>query len=210
MSKRIGRSAYQREPKMTLEITYGDHKLDLEALPQTSIVALASAGLAHTLGNVVASKIVAEVRKTINADKPSDVTTEAVKAWRKAHEADISAMSGRYQSEALAAIVAGTLGVHSPRAPKASSDPLMTEMRKIAKAQIVAILTAAKLTFPGKDKTLELKGTSYTGEQMIANRLDVEYPKNNREAIEKEAKAVLAARKREMDKLADAGVDALA
>lgn len=198
---------------MSLEITYGNHKIDLESIPQTSVIALASAGLAHTLGNVVASKIVAEIRKAINSEKPSGVTTEAVKAWRSANEDKISALSAKFQGEALAAIAEGKLGVHSPRRPSASADPLQAEMRKLAKTQITDILIAAGMKFPGvvkgKASTVTLKGKEWTGEELVSNRLDVAYPNNNREAIEAEAKRNLAARKRAVEANAKVGVEAL-
>jgi hypothetical protein len=204
-------------------IEYGEHKLDLATLPETSLVALAQAGLAHTLGNVVASRVVAEIRKAINPEKPSDVTTEAVKAWRKTNEDKISVLSVKFQSESLEAINAGTLGVHVARGPSASADPLQAEMHRIAKAQISVILSGAGMKFPGaklvkgKDgnpdtrvpETVTLKGSPWTGAQLIANRLDPDYPNNNRAEIEREAKSILAARKRDAEKQAAKGVDSL-
>lgn len=205
-----------KEAKMA-EISYGDYKFDHAELPMASLVALAQSGLSHELGNVVASGVVADIRKTVNPEKPSDVTTEAVKAWRAAHPEQVAAFASARVTAKLEAIRNGTLGVSAPRGPSASADPLTAEMRKLAREQITAILEAAGMKFPGfsgkgdarKALTVTLKGKAFTGDELIANRLDAEYPNNNREAIEREAKRNLDARAKAKAKMAEGGVDSL-
>jgi len=194
-------------------LTYGDHQFDTATLPESSVNALIAAGLAHNLGNVVASGVVSDIRREINPEKPSDVTTEAVKAWRAANAEAIARFTEARVAAQVKAIREGTLGVHAPRGPSASADPLMAEMRKIAKQQITDILVASGMKFPGKkdgkEQTITLKGKAFTGEQLIANRLNPEYPNNNREAIEREAKRAIEARAKAASKNAEAGVDSL-
>lgn len=227
----------KREDKIMATITYGDHTRDLDKLPASSLVALASAGFAHTLGNVVASKISSELHAVLDPTAPEGMSKEQAKAWfkaeaakyRVANPAKITEWNARHQAAVLKAIDEGKLGVHGARGPSASVDPLMAEMRKLAKVQISDILGAANMKFPGTKtsktkvmvdgkeveqvsrvaETVTLKGVTYTGEQLIANRLDPAYERNNRKAIEDEAKRNLAARKREAEKHAQAGVDAL-
>lgn len=216
------RSADETEGTVAMaQITYGDHTRDLDKLPATSLVALASAGFAHTLGNVVASKISSELHAVLDPSAPEGMSKEQAKAWfkaeaakyRVANPAKITEWNAMHQAAVLKAIDEGTLGVHAARGPSASADPLMAEMRKLAKVQISDILAAAQMKFPGKvkgvEQTVTLKGVAYTGEQLIANRLDPAYERNNRKAIEDEAKRNLAARKREAERHAQAGVDAL-
>lgn len=191
-------------------LTYGENiTLDTTAIPVASLIALAQRGLNHELGNVVASKVVGDIRKTINPGSPADVTTEAIKAWRAANEAEVAKMTQGYQALAVKAIEAGALGVRAASGGGASVDPLTREMRAIAKREITDILAASGLKFPGKTKdgeaTVTLKGVAHTGEALVARRLAGEH----RDRIEKEANRTLTARKREAEKNAAGGLDSL-
>lgn len=191
-------------------LTYGENiTLDTTAIPVVSLIALAQRGLNHELGNVVASKVVGDIRKAINPGSPADVTTEAIKSWRAANEAEVAKMTQGYQALAVKAIEAGALGVRAASGGGASVDPLTREMRGIAKREITDILAASGLKFPGKTKageaTVTLKGVAHTGEALVARRLAGE----QRDRIEKEANRTLAARKREAEKNAAGGLDSL-
>ena len=184
------------------QLTYGDHTIDPATLPETSLHALLHEGFTHYLGNRVASKV--SVWCDAQAGEGEDSKT-----WKVANAEAVSAKAAEFRADMIAKLIAGTIGERSLRGPSASADPLAAEMRKIAKAQITAILVASGMKFPTKDSTISLKGQAFTGDELVANRLNPEYAKNNREAIEREAKRNLDARKREAAKMAEAGVDSL-
>lgn len=193
------------------KLTYGDHSVDFDGLPEATRYAIAHEGFVHFLGNRVASRVAA----WCESQAGENATKEAVKAWKDSHPDAVNAQAGMFRTSTLEAMLAGTLGVRSSSGPRAASDPLGAEMRRIAKEQIMAILSASGLKFPvGKDesgapKTITIRGVAVTGEQLVTQRLDPDYPRNNREAIEAEAKRNLAAKAKAAAKLSEAGIEGL-
>lgn len=148
-------------------ITYGDFThADLFTLPVGSIVALVSSGLAHKMGNEVASKVSAA-----KAKRAADTTEGALGPMNDAEVATAQVDARKAMWEA---IVNGTLGVRGPAAPRV--DPVTKRMREIAGDEVTATLKANKLAVPRGDKTVSFpvgdKTESFTFGQLIDRRLD--------------------------------------
>lgn len=193
------------------KLTYGDHSVDFDGLPEATRYAIAHEGFVHFLGNRVASRVAG----WCESQAGDGATKEAVKAWKDSHADAVNEQAAAFREATLKAMLDGTLGVRATSGPRAATDPLGAEMRKIAKEQITMILAAHGLKFPiGKDesgapKTVSIRGVVRTGEQLISDRLDPDYPRNNRDAIEAEAKRNLAAKAKAAAKLAEAGIEGL-
>ncbi len=188
-------------------LTYGDHSIDTAQLPESSLVALMNEGLTHYLGNRVASR----VSGWCEAQAGENATKELVKVWKDSHEAEVSAQAATFRQETIDKLLAGTIGVRAARGPSASADPMVAEMRKLAKEELVAMLAKAGMKFPKKDEALIFaNGTKLTGDEMIARRLDAERQGNNREAIERQAKRNLDARRKAADAVDVSALDSLA
>ncbi len=152
--------------------------------PVVSVVRLAQRGLNHVMQNEVASKVVGEIRKAVSPDKPSEVSTDAIKAYRKAHETDIDVLEAKYQAEAFVAIAAGKLGDAGNRGPRL--DPLQTEIRKIATTLVRAQLKANNLKEPKGDERLPFGSASFTMRELVERRLS-----RDLDSITRDAKAIV-------------------
>lgn len=146
--------------------TYGKHTVDTANLPEASISAMFRRGLSHFLGSEQASKVTAYFdpdRKLAEGETRLDDTPEN----REIVKAD-------FQAKALDALLAGTVGV-STRGP--SVDPIETEINRLARGEVHDILKASGVKPPKKaDDTVEIGGTKYTTDQLIARRLDPASP----------------------------------
>ena len=173
--------------------TYGELSIDSDKFHPNAVQALLRRGLSHLLGNEQAAKVGPE------------------SAWGKANanatKEQVAAAKLAMQQSAIATLYDGTIGVRASSGPKA--DPLTSEMRKLAKIEIVAILGANKDTegkavkFPTGDKTVILPdGTSATGEQLIGRRLA-----KHGERIKAEASRNIAAQAKKAKQVVEAGVD---
>lgn len=187
------------------KLIYGENiNLPLADIPADSLHALAQRGLSHELGNVVASKIVGLIRKAINPEKPSEVSTDAVRVWREGNASAINAWTSTEQTEIVKAILDGTLGVRAVSARGPALDPVETVMRRLAEGQVVEILKARGLKLPKGEEVIDFgSGVTRTRKQMIDNRLasnsdelrrvaqrQVNEAKRLREAAAKEAPGV--------------------
>lgn len=144
-------------------ITYGENfSVDLEKLPQKSVIALARRGLSHLLGSEQASKVTAYF-------DPEHDEAEARKSEDK------NAKKLDFQKAAFQALLDGTIGA-SVRGP--SVDPISAIINRLAKAEVKAILANFKLKWPAKaEDTVKLPdGSQVTGAQLIARRLDATGP----------------------------------
>lgn len=174
-------------------LVYNETSVDHGAIPIASLVALAQRGLNHVMQNEVSSKVVGHIRKLVNPEKASDVTTEQVKAYRAEHDGEISALENSYRAEKWNEINNGTLGETTVRGPKV--DPLTGEMRKIATALVRKQLAANNLKL-SKEQKIVIRGTEFTLAELVSRRIE-----RDREVIEREAKAALAEAARRMAKL---------
>lgn len=138
------------------ELTYGEFKINTDALPAASVAALLSRGFAHFMGNETASRVAShfgdDLKSTSDADK------QAAKL--------------RFQGEAISKLESGTVGISAPRGPRGSS--IDTIIRALAEKEVRGILANNKLVMPTGDKTIEL-GTDpverLTKADLIARRI---------------------------------------
>src|SRR5258708_3426599 len=108
--------------------TYGELQIDSDKFHPNAVQALLRRGLSHLLGNEQAAKLGPE------------------SAWGKANanatKEQVAAAKLAMQQSAIATLYDGTIGVRASSGPKA--DPLMSEMRKIAKFEVTGILAKNK------------------------------------------------------------------
>jgi len=172
--------------------TYGDLQIDSDKFHPNAVQALLRRGLSHLLGNEQAAKVGPE------------------SAWGKANanatKEQVAAAKLAMQQSAIATLYDGTIGVRASSGPKV--DPIMSEMRKLAKAEIVAILATQKtpegkkVAFPTGDKTVTVGADTLTGEQLIGRRLA-----KHGERIKAEASRNIAAQAKKAKQVVEAGVD---
>lgn len=149
--------------------------VDTSKLPPASIEALIARGVGHVFGNETASKVVSGIRKSINPEKPSEVSTDAVKSWRQSNEEAIAEMTRKAHADFVAALESGTLGTRESSGPRV--DPLTKWMRQTAAAEVVAILrkkgaiAASEKKHPAQDDVFSLGGQEITFGDLIARRL---------------------------------------
>lgn len=168
----------ERPTDMTISITYGDHTLDFSKLPPKSLEAMLKRGVAHYLGNEVASKVSGRKAKAA-----ADGTPLA--------DDEVAAIKAEYVAAALQALNEGTVGV-STRGPAA--DPIDSEMEKIARAEINTVLKANGAKFQGKGEDRKVTfadGQSFTMPQLIERRLG---SPDHGDRIRKEAEKAIKAR----------------
>lgn len=139
------------------KITYGTFEVDFDGLPSTSQIALARRGLAHLLGNEVAAKVTNHFDP--DKDEPVGDTPEARLA-----------VKAEFQQKAFDALIAGTVGV-STRGP--SVDPITKIVRRLAKAEVVAVLAKSGAAWPKKaeDVVTFPDGQAFTGDVLIDRRI---------------------------------------
>ncbi len=168
---------------MSLEtIKYGENSITLASLPAVSLHRLASYGLAHFLGNQMASKVVAWSEREENAN-----ATDEQKAAKKAE----------FQANGVKALLDGTIGQHAARGPVV--DPMENEMDKIAKAEVVVVLKSNSIKVPKGDEAVEFSnGDKLTMDQLIERRIA-----KHGDRIKKEAEASLKEKARKAKKLQD-------
>jgi hypothetical protein len=140
-----------------LVIKYGAFVADFNSLPEASLVAMLRRGTAHFFGSEQASKV------TAHFDPENESPVEDTPEARAAFKAEC-------QAKAMAALVAGTVGV-STRGP--AVDPITTIIRRLAKAEVVAILKSNSLAWPKKaeDTVSFPNGDKFTGAQLIDRRV---------------------------------------
>lgn len=166
-------------------ITYGQFTIDPNMLPEASVQAMFRRGISHYFGSEMASKVTAFFSP--DQDTPPEDTKEA----RDAKKAE-------FQTKAYEALLAGTVGV-STRGP--AVDPITTIVRRLAKAEVTAILKSNGVAWPNKaDDTVEIGGTAYTGSQLIDRRITKEG-----ERLTKEAKKIADEQARKAKKALEAG-----
>ena len=201
----FGQGAKPRKVNIMEKLVYGTTEVDFDALPAVSQHALALRGLTHVLGNEVASKVHGWSQKEEQANSEDRAT---VKAWKEANAAAIEAKTAEFTAESVKSLLDGTLGFRTG-GPRLT--PLETIKRAIAKKQIVAILTAAKIKVPTKDDTVKTPDGEFTMAQLVDRRL-VFVAKDGRDIgaeITKEAEKEVARLAKEAAKVqANVGPDA--
>lgn len=174
-----------------LVIKYGDFTADFNSLPEASLVAMLRRGFGHFMGSECASKVTAAFDPE-NEFAPTE-TKEEYKA--------------KVQAEMFAKLQAGTVGV-STRGP--AVDPITTIIRRLAKAEIVAILKSNGLAWPKKaeDVVSFPDGRKLTGPELIDRRVKAEGDRLAKEA-KKVADEQARKNKKAEEQAKEAGLGAL-
>jgi hypothetical protein len=149
-----------------LTVTYGEFKIeDFFKLPASSQLALVSSGLAHKLGNEVASEVTAWVKRQVReaaGDPKLEVSREQVQAYRAAHAAAVEEFKVSSTKTAFAEILSGETSARAsgPRGPRLNEFEL--ELRQVAgefigellvQKGILAKNAAGLFVLPGTNKT---------------------------------------------------------
>lgn len=142
---------------MTNTIQYGDHSIDVSALPNSTVFALIRRGVSHVLGNEAASKVAAFVEAQA---KLGVILAEDEKALKKAE----------FQLAFVQAMQNGTLGQGHARGPK--TDPVESAAIAIAKREVSDTLRGAGVKAPKGDTKIETKNGSYTMAELVQRRLE--------------------------------------
>lgn len=138
---------------MSREITYGNVIVDIDTLPEKSLLALAHRGLRAYLGNEQSSKVTAW----------KDENSEA-------SEAAVAAKRDEFVAEALQKLLDGTMGAGGSRGPRGTK--IETLMRQIGEKRARIILKANGLTWPTKDKTVKFGNAEFDGPTLIQRQIN--------------------------------------
>lgn len=125
-------------------LKWDTYELDLNTVPQSTVIALAQRGFTHVMGNEVASAISAMKKVTVKAEDG----TESLKY----SEADLEAAEVSKRDAKIAAMRDGTLGVRAPGAPRVVG--IDKYMHDIALEELRAIAAAKKMALPRKSEEL--------------------------------------------------------
>ncbi len=166
-------------------LQYGNHQIDETRFPPAITERLLGRAVAHILGNEVSSAVLAWQKKSIaeftndaakkdgktETIKATDVTDAMLEVWRdnETVKAATEAKEDELRAAKIAAMYDGTLAVRTVRAP--TRDPVEAAARMIAKSEIIGILKANKLKFPGKDETIMLGEETFDADGLIDRRL---------------------------------------
>lgn len=139
-----------------MQFNYGTIAIDTAKFAPTSIDAMVRRGVAHYLGNEMASKVAAWEE---NQKKAGVEVTDEAKAGMKA----------QFQLEGLEALESGTVGTSS-RGPRV--DPITAATAAIAKREVIDVLKANNLKAPkGEEGITFPNGQVKTMADMIAGRI---------------------------------------
>lgn len=127
---------------MANTITYGEHVIDIDALPPASVAAMLRRGISHYLGNEVASKVAAWVNKQEETERKTNPDYEV-------DENAKFAQKNLFQGAALDALLAGEVG-NASRGPRV--DPLQAEINKLLKAEVTTRLATHGIKPAGKKR----------------------------------------------------------
>lgn len=184
---------------MTKVITYGDHSLDFDTLPEKSLMAMLSRGVTHYLGSEQASKVGPNSSWFGKFEKDNK---------RKPTEDELKAQKAANLAKAIEALVAGNVG--STRGPK--TDPIEAEMERIAQREVWDILAGMdmckKNKRPKDDDTFEFPDVTYTFAEMVDRRIDAEVLPEHEARIRKEATKKVEAELKKREKAREAAADA--
>ena len=193
--------------KMTFNLGYGDFAVTSDKMHVNGLNALLTAGLAHKMGNEVASKVIGSFKaetlaawKVANPGaKPSDSDKDAIYTKTKAANGPATpqylAKQAAFRAEMWQSLLDGSVA-DSRGGPKL--DPFATEVEKIATDSVVIVLQAKGLLGKAKPKADQswTFGSGETAKVRTFADMVVSYLEKNRAKIEKEANAVLAERAR--------------
>ena len=162
-----------------MQLTYGEVSIDFSTLPAKSQEALAKRGLTHFLGNEQAAKVSGWKAKFADENDGAEPGADEVQAKK-----------AEYVANAVKALLAGEVGT-ATRGPAA--DPIESEMDRIAKREINAVLKAngAKFSGKGDERVVTFaNGEKFTMDQLVERRLaNADHAARIRKEAEKAIKA---------------------
>ena len=167
-------------------LTYGDHSVDMSKAPVAMTAVLMSRGFNHIMANETASYVSGQIEKAL--ELPEGTTKDARQAAFK-----VNAWEKQARDEAIADIIAGTLGV-STRGPKV--DPRDAAIAAISKAEVVAKLKANSIKVPKGDEKVVLGASgSFTLAELVARNTAKYADRIGKEADRRIAEQTRAAKK---------------
>lgn len=164
--------------------TYGGHIIEVSNLPEASLSAMIRRGLVHFLGNEQASKVAAKVKSQESGENPTVATDEDKAAWK-----------AEFVTNAVAALLAGTVGVRAVGEPREKSDPVGSLVRKLAKAAVTKILSDNGIKVPKKDEKVKTASGEFTMTELVDRRIA-----SQGETLRAEAEKEIAAQARKTAK----------
>lgn len=172
-----------------MDITYGEHTFQVEALPEASVKALLSRGLTHFLGNEMAAKVSTAKAKASEAGSPMT-------------EAAIAEMLVEVRANAVKALLEGTIGVRESSGPRIT--PLDRRMREAAKQELLAKLQVMGVKVPKK-----MDVAFYPPAQPVdsVESLIAKWLAKHDERLRKEAEAAIRAEERRLAKIRESAAD---
>jgi len=171
-------------------VTYGDNTFDLATLPPASVAALVRRGIAHYLGNEMASKVTSW-KEALAKQTPPVVPTDDEVITKRAE----------FNAAGLQAIAEGKIGMGRTAGPsKASLTPTEAIVRRLAKEEVIEVLKKNNLVFPRGDKTVSIGGNAFSAEDLIARRVA-----QHGERLGKLASAELKAKAKRLEAAATGG-----
>ena len=176
-------------------LTYGDHSVDMSKAPVAMTAVLMSRGFNHIMANETASYVSGQIEKAL--ELPEGTTKEArqaaFKQFRLENAGKVNAWEKQARDEAIADIIAGTLGV-STRGPKV--DPRDAAIAAISKAEVVAKLKANSIKVPKGDEKVVLGASgSFTLAELVARNTAKYADRIGKEADRRIAEQTRAAKK---------------
>jgi hypothetical protein len=188
-------------------VSYGDHEVDLSAIPTKSLRALVTRGLAHFLGNEVSAKVIGEFRSRAVTQATTAKGTPLTKEERESIVKNLELDSDdeeyqnvklTFQREAIKALYEGTVG---DRAFGPKADPFEAACGTIVRTEVINVLRAHGLhtgkANPKEDQTWTF-GTGDTAQVMSFADLQARHLAKHEARIHREAKAKLDAEARKV------------
>jgi hypothetical protein len=175
-----------------MQFNYGTLTIDTAGFHPTALDAMVRRGVAHFLGNEIASKVVGweESENKARAEAGKAPVTDEEKASKKQE----------LQAAGLQALADGTVG-QSNRGPRV--DPITSATQAIAKREVLDILKANGLKVPKGDEAIEFaNGQKKTLAEMVSTR--VAHPEHGARIAKEAARKVADDEKKAAKAKADA------
>ncbi len=169
-------------------LTYGDLSFEIASLPASSINKLLKSGLAHFLGNEVASKVSTAKAKRAESD------------LGPMNDVEIAECKARFLAEAAESLRTGQV-THATRAPRGTA--IDTVFNRLVTEKVKFLLNAQGISMPSGDKLVTLPNGATATRADLLERAKARYG----EQLRREAEAEIAKRERDAKKSLEASKD---
>jgi len=154
----------------------GTFEVDVDKLPEVSLVRLVAAGLAHTLGNVVSAQVNANIKSDIGGD--AEPSKAAIAEYRRANVATINGWTAELRVEQFNHLLEGTIKESNRGGPR--KDPIEVQFDKLVEQFAMATVKKAgclmgkrgRPIWPAKDTgevvLRDKQGNSFTRNAFLA------------------------------------------